>query len=360
MISSTSPGKLYIAGEYAVVEKGYPAIIVGVDGFITVSLEETKDMGSIKAYDNTPISFKRKDERLILDYRDNRLFYLINSINIVEILVKEMGKELKFYNLKVESELEDLEGKKYGLGSSAAVTISTIKVLCKFYGIETTKEKLFKLASLVHLKVNSNGSCGDIAASVYGGWISFKTFDKNWVLEKRANLTIKQLLDKKWPFLEIKRLTPPEDLNLLIGWTGRPSSTTILVDRVNKSRQDNSQFYKSFLEKSKACVENIIKAFEKGDLLGIQNGIMINRNLLVNMGQELGIQIETLGLSRLCDIALKFNGAAKSSGAGGGDCGIAIFNDKSNLEKLIYEWKKEGITHLPLKVYIEEELKSDQ
>lgn len=358
MISSTSPGKLYIAGEYAVVEKGYPAIIVGVDGFIKVSLEQAKDRGSIEAYDNTPISFKRKDEKLILDYRDNRLFYLINSINIVETLVKEMGKELKFYNLKVESELENLEGRKYGLGSSGAVTVSTIKVLCKFYGIETTKEKLFKLASLVHLKVNSNGSCGDIAASVYGGWISFKTFDRDWVLEQRENFTIKELLDKKWPFLEIERLIAPEDLNLLIGWTGRPSSTTILVDEVNKSRKDNSESYKSFLDKSKTCVENIIKAFEKSDSLEIQKGIMINRNLLVNMGEELGIQIETPVLARLCDIAFKFKGAAKSSGAGGGDCGIAIFKDKSDLENLIDEWKKEGITYLPLKVYIEEESKS--
>lgn len=360
MISSTSPGKLYIAGEYAVVENGYPAIIVGVDGFIKVSLEQAKDRGSIEAYDNTPISFRRKDERLILDYRDNRLFYLINSINIVETLAKEIGKELKFYNLKVESELENIEGKKYGLGSSAAVTVSTIKVLCKFYCIEITKEELFKLASLVHLKVNSNGSCGDIAASVYGGWISFKTFDRNWVLGRREDLTIKELLDEKWPFLEIKSLTPPKDLNLLVGWTGNPSSTTILVDEVNKGKKDNSKFYKRFLDESRICVENIIKAFEKDDSLEIQKGIMINRNLLIDMGQKLGVLIETPGLTRLCDIVLELNGVAKSSGAGGGDCGIAIFEDEKNLEKLIYEWKKEGIIHLPLKVYTEEEFKNDK
>lgn len=353
MISSTSPGKLYIAGEYAVVEKGYPAIIVGVDGFIKVSLEESKDRGSIEAYDNTPISFKRKEDKLILDYRDNRLFYLINSINIVETLAKEMGKELKLYNLKVESELENLEGEKYGLGSSAAVTVSTIKVLCKLYDIKLTKEQLFKLASLVHLKINSNGSCGDIAASVYGGWISFKTFDRNWVLEQSENLTIKELLDKRWPFLEIKSLTPPENLNLLIGWTGKPSSTTILVDEVNKSRKDNGVFYKSFLDSSKICVENIVKSFAKGDSSEIQKGVITNRSLLVNMGKKLGIEIETPELTHFCDIALKFNGAAKSSGAGGGDCGIAIFKDKDDLENIIQEWERKGITYLPLKVYTE-------
>ena len=38
MISASAPGKLYIAGEYAVVEPGHPAILVAVDRFVTVSV----------------------------------------------------------------------------------------------------------------------------------------------------------------------------------------------------------------------------------------------------------------------------------------------------------------------------------
>lgn len=355
MISSSSPGKLYIAGEYAVVERGYPSIIVAVDQFIKVSLEPAKHRGSIQAYDNSPISFDRIEERLVLDYRDNRLFYVINSINIVETLAKEMGKKLKLYDLSIESELENIEGKKYGLGSSAAVTVSTIKVLCKFYDIEMTNEKLFKLAALVHLKVNSNGSCGDIAASVYGGWISFKTFDKEWLRKKIEELSIETIIEEVWPYLEIKRLEPPEELKLLIGWTGKPSSTTKLVDNVNENRKRNSEFYKEFLRKSKACVNKMIKAFENKDILEIQRQINVNRNLLINLGEKLDIKIETPKLTTLCDIIFKFNGAAKSSGAGGGDCGIAILKNDIDLEKLIYEWEQEGISYLPLNVYTEGE-----
>ena len=47
MIEVTTPGKLFIAGEYAVVEPGHPAIIVAVDQFVTVTVEETTDEGSI-------------------------------------------------------------------------------------------------------------------------------------------------------------------------------------------------------------------------------------------------------------------------------------------------------------------------
>ena len=360
MISSVSPGKLYIAGEYAVVERGHPAIIVAVDLFLKVSLEPSHNGGSIKAYDNRPIPFNRKDEKLVLDYRDSRLFYVINSMKIVESLAKEMGKDLKYYNLKVESDLESIEGKKYGLGSSAAVTVSTIKVLCEFYDIELSKEKIFKLASLVHLNVDSNGSCGDIAASVYGGWIAFKTFDKKWVKAQALDSSIEDMLEINWPFLDIKRLNPPIDLKLEIGWTGSPSSTTYLVDKVNNNKGDMNSSYKEFLKKSKDCVEDMIKGFEDGDILEIQRGIVRNRNLLINMGEELDIEIETPILSKLCDIANEHGGYAKSSGAGGGDCGIVIFKDYLDLDKLIYKWKREGITYLPLKVYRDEGLEDDK
>ena len=38
MIEVSAPGKLYIAGEYAVVETGHPAVIAAVDQFVTVTV----------------------------------------------------------------------------------------------------------------------------------------------------------------------------------------------------------------------------------------------------------------------------------------------------------------------------------
>lgn len=42
MIEVSAPGKLYIAGEYAVVEPGHPAIIVAIDQFISISIGPAK------------------------------------------------------------------------------------------------------------------------------------------------------------------------------------------------------------------------------------------------------------------------------------------------------------------------------
>lgn len=351
MIVTSAPGKLYIAGEYAVIEPGYPAILVAVDQFITVSLEEALDEGSISSYGNIPILWTRENDKLVLDQRDNRLFYIMAAINIVETYAKEQGRELGFYHLKVVSELETNKGKKYGLGSSAAVTVATVEALCRYYKITISNEQLFKLAALAHLEINNNGSCGDVAASVYGGWIAFTTFDKSWVLQQGKNNSVMELLIKEWPNLSIEPLTPPEELKLVIGWTGLPASTASLVDNVNDKRTQNSISYKKFLYESEKCVTKMITAFKENSIEEIQEQIQINRELLVNMGNALDIVIETPLLTKLCNIALQFNGYAKPSGAGGGDCGIAIFKNNSHLTELIDEWKNSEITYLPLKVY---------
>lgn len=354
MISSSSPGKLYIAGEYAVIEKGQSSIIVAVDQFIKVNLKESELRGSIQAFDNNPISFDRENNKIVLDYRDNSLSYVINSIKVVEQLAQELNKKLTFYDLCVHSELENDEGKKYGLGSSAAVTVSTVKVLCKLYDIKLSDLEIFKLAALVHIHVNSNGSCGDVAASVYGGWIHYKTFDRKWLVDKMRDLSVKQLLDTAWPYLEINHLTPPEDLKLLIGWTGKPASTTVLVDNLNANRKSHEDYHHKFLEASERCVTTMIDAFKNNDLKSVQQQILVNRTLLQGLGRHLGLIIETTQLSKLCDIAIEHEGAAKTSGAGGGDCGIAIMSKSCDTKQIINEWEQNNIDYLPLSVYVKE------
>jgi len=351
MIVSSAPGKLYIAGEYAVVEPGYPAILVALNRFITVSLEKALDNGSITSYGDMPILWRREDDKLVLDQRDNRLFYIRKAIETVESYAKELGKDLDFYHLKVESDLESPEGKKIGLGSSAAVTVATVDVLCKHYNIDIPKKDLFKLSALSQISLNKDGSCGDIAASVFGGWIGFKTFDTDWVLKEKKKSSISNILKKEWPGLWIESLIPPKELELVIGWTGDPASTINLVENVKNAKQSKRDIYEKFLFDSKQTVEDLIKAFREKDIKKIQELISINGKLLSTMGEKLNIQIETSILKELSNIATKYNGYAKSSGAGGGDCGIAVFKGDYDIEGLEKEWNEQNIELLPLEVY---------
>lgn len=130
MIEVTTPGKLFIAGEYAVVEPGHPAIIVAVDQFVTVTVEETTDEGSIHLH-NTALTYSltRRNGELVLDIRENPFHYVLAAIHLTEKYAQEQNKELSFYHLKVTSELDSSNGRKYGLGSSGAVTVGTVKAL---------------------------------------------------------------------------------------------------------------------------------------------------------------------------------------------------------------------------------------
>ncbi|MGK0551018.1 phosphomevalonate kinase [Enterococcus faecalis] len=353
MIEVATPGKLFIAGEYAVVEPGHPAIIVAVDQFVTVTLEATTGAGSIQSaqYSSLPIRWTRRKGELVLDIRENPFHYVLAAIHLTEKYAREQKKQLSFFHLKVTSELDNSSGRKYGLGSSGAVTVATVKALNLFYELKLTEEQIFKLSALAHLEVQGNGSCGDIAASCYGGWIAFSTFDHDWVNQKAENTSLTQLLAVKWPQLRIQPLTVPKQLRLLIGWTGSPASTSDLVDQVHQSKADQQTAYQQFLIKSKACVETMIHGFSTGNLSLIQQQLTQNRQLLLELSAMTGVIIETEELKKLCDLAESYRGAAKSSGAGGGDCGIVIFKQKSGILPLMSAWEKEGITPLPLHVY---------
>lgn len=353
MIEISVPGKLFIAGEYAVVEPGHPAIIVAVDQFINVTIEGARKNGSIQSaqYSDLPIRWTRRNGELVLDHRENPFHYILAAIRLTEKYAQEKGTLLSFYDLKVTSELDNSNGRKYGLGSSGAVTVATVKALNLYYNLKMDRLTQFKIAALAHLAVQGNGSCGDIAASCYGGWLAFSTFDHEWVLRKQQEWTLTQLLTSDWPELSIRPLIVPKSLRLLIGWTGSPASTSDLVDQVYQSKEAKEKGYAKFLADSKDCVNRLIDGFLNEDSRTIKKMITENRKLLVGLSSLTGVTIETPALKKLCDLAETYRGAAKSSGAGGGDCGIVIVDQKTGILPLMSAWEKADIIPLPLHVY---------
>ena len=67
--------------------------------------------------------------------------------------------------------------------------------------------------------------------------------------------------------------------------------------------------------------------------------------MLAELSSLTGVVIETEALKNLCDLAESYTGAAKSSGAGGGDCGIVIFRQKSGILPLMTAWEKTELPH---------------
>ena len=362
LITEKAPGKLYIAGEYAVVENGYPAILVALDQFVTCSIEESAaEVGKIisRQYHNNALQWHRLGEQMVVDNRDNPFSYILSAIKVTEEYARSFARELRIFDLHIDSQLDSDSGKKYGLGSSAAVTVATVKALRRFYNLPVTKDEIFKLAAIAHFEVQGNGSLGDVAASVYGGWIAYHSFDRQWLAQQRKYLDLRTLVDLPWPDLKIESLKAPSNLQLLIGWTGKPASTSQLVDKISLFKARQQKEYRQFLEDSKHCIQRMVDGFHNADLESIKNEIRYNRELLKQLGTNSGVHIETPVLNKLCEIAEDFGGAAKTSGAGGGDCGIVAIDRDSNFKLVLKKWAANKIEQLPLSVHFIENVKGE-
>lgn len=354
MITEKAPGKLYIAGEYAVLEQNCPAILVAVNEFVRVSIAKSKGSQGLihsKQYSQDSIHWIRKGNQMVIDNRDNPFEYILSAIKYTEAYCLEQDVQMSLYDLHVNSDLDSADGKKYGLGSSAAVTVATVKAILEFYGLKVSNDLIFKLSAISHYSVQGNGSAGDIAASVYGGWLAYQTFDKAWLKDELSHHSLSYVLNEAWPGLRVQLLTPPKGMKLVIGWSQTPASTSQLVDKTNAKKKFIKSAYEEFLQNSRNCVLKMIQGFSESNIALIQNQIRFNRQLLKEFASLNNIAIEIPRLTKLINIAEQFDGAAKTSGAGNGDCGIVIANDETKIKQLKELWRENGILPLNFRVH---------
>ncbi|WP_336659950.1 phosphomevalonate kinase [Leucobacter sp. USHLN153] len=352
MIEQRAPGKLYIAGEYAVVDPGQPAVIVAVDRYLTVQLSEGSEMGRVRssAYGRTPLVWMRDDasDRIVLEHQPYD--YVFAAISAVEQLRSERGLAPRYYDLDISSELDDVSGRKFGLGSSAAVTVAVVAALNEFYGLALTDSERFKLALLATIEVAPTASGGDLAAITFGGWIRYASPDRGALRTHRAAHGIGATLDSRaqWAGSSVTRLPDPDGLQLLVGWTGSPASTERLVEQVRTSeKRQPLQPYPEFIDDSRVCVDELVEAFARGGA-GATAVIARARRMLQRLSTSSGITIETPQLEALCDIAERHGAAGKPSGAGGGDCGIVLAGADLATDPIVREWEANDIRRLSL------------
>ena len=357
MISVKAPGKLFIAGEYAVVEPGEPSVLIAVNRFLTVMLTESVDHGSIRSsqYGQLPVVWTRDEHGLVVDLEHHPYDYVLSAITVVERLRAERSIPPRFFDLRIESELDDASGRKFGLGSSAAVTVATVRALDEFYRLGLTRLEIFELSLLATIKLAPTSSGGDLAASTFGGWLAYSAPDRA-LLRRRldAGTPIAALIAEPWPGLSLRRLRPPAGLTLLVGWTGTPASTERLVDGLQHRKRNRAGTYPEFLQHSRACVGSLVEALDTGDDALALASIRRARTLLQRLGRDSRVGIETAALEALCDAAEAAGAAAKSSGAGGGDCGIVLAPAGADLAAIEERWSEHGIRRLPLSVHAPE------
>ena len=311
-------GKLYIAGEYSVLTPNQSAIIKNIDIFM---------QAEIKFSEKYSIYSDMYDYSVTLEEDDGNYSLITETVKIVNKYLQLKGLEIQPFDMKITGKMEK-NGKKYGIGSSGSVTVLTIKAMAKLYSYDISSEELFKLSSYVLLKGGDNGSMGDIACISYGSPVMYTSFDRNLIKEKMKNSSLAEIMNLEWGY-KIEKIHCPEKYEFLVGWTGIPSISGKMIIEVKNS------INKEFLEKSEEIVRNLKNGIEQGNKKIISENVEENSKLLKMLHEK----IYSRKLLELVESAEGLDICAKSSGAGGGDCGIAISFNRNDTEK----WESRGI-----------------
>jgi phosphomevalonate kinase len=352
-----APGKLMVAGEYAVLEPHAPSVVVAVDRFIQADIalapENKLTLSNFKLED---IAFRLQDGQLCFESSDTRLRFVGEALGVSLLYLREMGRPIRPFHITLKSRLEDASGRKFGLGGSAAAVVVTVAAVLNLLGatlgIPPAQKLIFKLAAIAHLRAQGSGSGADVAASTYGGWLGYTSYHAEWLQARlKTPESLSALLDSPWPFLSVVPISPvPRGLCLQVGWTGEPVSTAELIKRVRALRANFPGAYGHFLEESRLAVRHLVAGLESANPGRALAGLERNRQALQALGETAGVEIETPALKELHCLAERYGGGGKPSGAGGGDCGIALMFDDERLEALQAAWKAAKLEPLPLQV----------
>ena len=314
-------GKLYWAGEYAILEPGQLALLKAIPIYMTAEI-------------NASDSYRLYSDMFTysVDLRPDSSYALIQeTVALVEEYLTAQGVELQPFSLDIRGKMER-EGKKFGLGSSGSVVVLVIKAMLAFYERLADRELLFKLASAVLLKRGDNGSMGDIACIVSEDLVLYQSFDREKVAQWLEKEELQVVLARDWGF-SIRSVEPALKFDFLVGWTKEVAVSSHMVKQIKNNMNA------SFLQASKEIVANLVKALQVGQEETVIDLLEQASQLLEGLSSD----IYTPSLRQLKDASQDLKAVAKSSGAGGGDCGIALSFDQDSTTLLKKRWADLGI-----------------
>lgn len=350
-ITVKAPGKLMIAGEYAVLEQYQRLVVTAVDRYVeAVIADADENILHLTDLDLLDVKWERTDDTVVLQADDPRIKFVQKALELSTTYIIEQDIVLTPVRITIKSELDDASGVKYGLGSSAAVTTAVVSaILHKFLPEKPTDDEIFKVSAIAHALVQGNGSGADVAAAAYGGWLEYASYQIDWLLEEYEKAkTLSRLVKRNWQYMKLEHLEEPEDLHMVVGWTGKAANTKDYVAKIQKMKHASHVDFAEFMVQSATAVQGILHGMKDNKIDLFNEGISLNRAVLQRLGRDADAVIETAELKTLCDLAEEFGGVAKPSGAGGGDCGIAFMPDAASVKKVRAAWEAAGITPLDL------------
>lgn len=273
MITVSAPGKLMLMGEHAVVY-GRPCIVTAVSERLRVQIEETQT------------------NQVVIDAPQ------VKDTRFVQQAIDDGCQVLGIHHRGLLVHTDSAFSNQYGFGSSSAVTVAMWGALAACFKKTLEKRELFEQSFKTVLAIQGVGSGFDVAAATYGGTL----------LYTKGGVTLEQL---PW---NIK-----EHVALVVGYSGSKADTPSIVRDVAKKREQQKEKVERIFD---AIGKLVLQAKTAGDTKDWETvGKLMNFNQ--EYLRDLGVSTETL---EAMISAAKKAGAygAKLSGAGGGDCMIAM------------------------------------
>ncbi len=345
-VMAEAPGKLALAGEFAVLEPGHPGIVAAVSRKVTAKIH----WGEAGLTAQGRSCAWRLDGRAAVASLSDQPFGLIaRAMSVAFAFLEAQGVHPESFSLRLSDTMHDEMGVKLGLGSSAATAVAVLAAVLSAFGKTSDRLTLFKLAVIAHRLALGPGSGIDVAASVYGGHLLYRGVAQRWLqglLSRGGAAAVGDITTRTWPDLMLEPLPQPA-LTMQVGWTGEAASTADQLRRLGQRRRLHPEAYRCFLAQSDTGVMKLAHALRNADPMTLLDAVQGLRHALWRLSFELAMPIETARLSRLADLAESFGGAGKPSGAGGGDCGIAFVPGNAS-RALEQSWREQDLTPLDI------------
>ena len=289
-IKAFAPGKIILFGEHTVVYNK-PAIAVAINRGVDVTLTSRSD--DIVNINVETINYSKKlklnNGKLVYEYDDSQKQITDYIYEVISLFEYEGGFDLS------------VDIKMYlgaGLGSSAAVTVSTLKALALYSGNDLSLDEIAKIARSIEIKIQGAASPIDTAMSTYGGII---------YIDENSNLNPIDF-DMKLP--------------LLVSNCEIAGNTGKLVASVRNKYEKYPEVLEHIFTATANVAIDAKKALEDGNSQKLADLMNINQGLLDAMG------VNTAELSDMVYQSRKFGSAgSKLTGSGGGGCIIAYTPD---------------------------------
>jgi phosphomevalonate kinase len=256
-----APGKLVLSGAYAVLT-GAPALVAAVDRYVLADSERSA------------------------------------SFLTPEVAAALGDRAAPWFDA---NDLRD-QGKKLGLGSSAAILVASLAALelDADPGLNDAAlcARVYERALVAHRTAQGGGSGVDVAASAHGGVLAARRTPAG---------------------LELLPVSLPSGLHFEVWACSVAASTAVFLARIAEFAARDPLLHRARIAAQAAAAEAALDAAQRGHAADFISAIARQVATLSALGESAGVGIVTPELSELATLAAAHGAAFLPAGAGGGD-----------------------------------------